>query len=631
MTGEPENAPADLFARVLVVLAGLLFGVAALTWFAAVTIVSSGWLVAVLVLLVGLAVFFAARRPSPFGTPVVRGIGSGLIVLGVYLFASALMVWVAVGSNAERVLLVLVLYVPPALAALLLAATGMRVWTGAAGILVVAVAATVAGMIVGNQLTMAIPMLVVAVLLTVAAVVAPAGASWGDLVGAAAATATTYAAGIGFSLVGALVLQQVPGWNAAELVLPATFVQVVCTFGAVLLATVLILVATARRDPATGLVAASVVVLPTSVVLLSFDTWRPYVWVPLVVLVVALVGLRVPAVRAALAAVPSALRERRPSGATTAAACAVVAGAALVVFAVRGLAELDASWRLTGVLAAALLLVAGALAYFLPGVAGAALAVVALVGLFLARPWANLLLDGPTEPGTGVLGMVELATALAAAWALGSRHARPAVLAAAAYLLLGTLPDVLAPLLGLSGDRSPDPTGHAAVLVLPLVLVGLPAAVLSWGRPAARWQAVGAVVLGATVLLPLRLNIAVATQGAGLEPAPLVGPFDALLPTDLLNSASHLDGDATATVVVVVLALAAVSVLSVVRRPATPLAVAAALSVFELWPMAVGRFKDEGGHPDVLAPVLAVLAVLLAVGAILLARHRSRDRLVHEA
>jgi hypothetical protein len=634
MTGDPEAAattattpPAVLFGRATVVLAALVLAAAALSWFGTEVTEPTGWVIAVVVMVLGVAVFVAARRPGPLGAALLRGAGGGLAVLGVHLFATALMVSISLGPGADRALLVLVLFGLPALATVLLAATGSRVWAGAAGILVVTVAVSVVGALLDDQSDLAIPVLLVAVVLTAVAVLAPAGAAWAGLVGAAAATATTHAAGAGFSMVGAFVLQQLPVDLGDGLPgQPATWVQVVCAFGGLLLAAVLVLLATVRRDPATGLVAASVLVLPSGVVLSADADWWPFVWVPLLVLLVALAGLRLPAVRATLANVPAVLRERGPSGATAAAACAAVGGAAVVVFAVHGLDELGLSWTLTGVLAAVLLLVACALAYFLPGAAGAALAVVALVGLFLARPWANILLSAPTEPGTGVLGMIELATVVVAGWTLCGRHSRPGVWAAATYLMLGTLPDVLAPLFGLTGDRSPEPTGHAMVLVLPLVLLGLPAAIMAWGHAAARWQAVGAVVVGATLVLPLRLNIAIATQGDGHIRAPLTGPIDPLAPTDLLGSSAHLDSESSSAVLFTALFLAAVSVLSVVRRLSTPLVVVVALAVLKLWPMAEYQSRDRDDDLLVLGPLFVTLAVLLMVGGGVLARHTSRER-----
>ncbi len=612
MTGDPVAAPTRPFAPALATLAALVLGAAVMTASAVLANNTVRLLMSIGVVAVGVAVFVLGRRPGGFGRPVLRGAGTGLVAYGTHLFAIALTVATDLLRTSGPGLIALVLYGLPAIVALALATTGMRVWTGAAGVLVPSAGALLVGLMTDGRTVVAILMLVLTVVLTAVVVAAPAGAAWGDLAGAAAGTAAAYAYGGGVATIGALVQLRVPTADVVDGYwgLPPDGVLTVCGYGAVLAATVLLMVAAVRRDPATGLLAAAVGISGFP------GPGEPFVWVPLVVFAVALVALRVPAVRAALAAVPAVLRERRPSGATAAAACAVVAGGALVVFAWRGLGELDVSWRLTGVLTAVALLVAGALAYFLPGAPGAALAVVALAATALTRPWAHLLLGGPDEPGTGVLGLVELATTVAVGWALVRRHSRPTVWAAAAYLLLSVLPDVLAPLLGLAGDQSPEPTGHAVVLLLPLVLVGLLAGALAWwDRAPARCHAVGAVVLAAALLLPLKVTTATARQDMWVDQR--TSPLDALTPTDGWYSASHLGaGGAVTAVILTLVGLALALVMSVARRPATPLAVAGVLLVFTTLPLALNRLVDAGADVEVFASALFVAAGALAVAAV---------------
>lgn len=280
-----------------------------------------------------------------------------------------------------------------------LACTGMPVWISGAGVFVAVVLPDAA-------------LLAVAAVLTVVVVGAPARAWWGDLAGAAA---------------GMAVVSQT-------------------SVAAVAIAAVLLMAAVVRRDLVAGLLAATVLVVPASA----------HVWPLVVVVVVALVAIRVPRVRALVTRLP-ALRGTRPAYATAGAAVVAAGGLAWIAL------HLQIGW-LTLVAA----LVAAALGHWLPVPSGPALAVVALVVLGVARPFDVAVLD--------------LLTVLVAVPLL-LRHPVPPVFAAAAYLVLRGVPWL-------------DP-------VVPLAVVGGAAAVLAFGRrTAATGQAIGAVVLGTVAFGP---------------------------------------------------------------------------------------------------------------------------------
>jgi hypothetical protein len=289
-------------------------------------------------------------------------------------------------------------YGVPALVLLALAATGPRIWASGAGVLI----------------ALALPgSLVLAVVLTLVVVFAPGRAWWGDLAGAGAGAATANAAASA-SATAALAEVSVP------------------------IAAVLLMIAVVRRDLVTGLLAAVVLVMPA-------DRWWPLA----VVVGLALVAIRVPRVRALVTRLP-ALRGTRPAHA--AAGAAAVAAGGLVAIAL----QLQLGW-----LTIVTVLIAGALGHWLPVPAGPALAVVALVGLGVARPFDLL-----------ALGAVPLLL----------RHPTPPVFAATAFLALRVSP--LDPLVTVLG-------------------IGAVAAVLAFARKTApAGQAVGAVVLGAVALGP---------------------------------------------------------------------------------------------------------------------------------
>jgi hypothetical protein len=556
------------------VSAGLVFGAAVLLAFR--TLPEGG--VQVLVA-IGVAAGGLGLVLLPGGPPARRAVGGGLLVFGALLLAGALLV--AMGTVIvvlPGIVVTLLGNGLVTLALLGLAATGARVWVAGAGVfLAMTTVAVLLGLPVDRGVV-AVVVLVLAVPLTAVVAASPAGSTRGDLAGAAAATTVTFAYGAGTSPVASFLPLAWFTYDGGQPQAAGALVRA-C---ALLVVVVLVVLAALRRDPATGFLAALVFVVPAGDAVLA---------APLALAAaVALLALRLPAVRAALARVPAASREDPPSGALTAACAAAVAAAALVAIALVALPDRP----LTGVLALVAVAVAGALAHFLPAPAGAALAVVALVGLALTRPWHLLAADALAGPSA-------LVTAAAAIWPLTRRHPTPAVVAAAAYLLLTTLPR-LAVL-----DDAP-----LVVLLLPLVLLGVPAAVFALhprtadGTRAAA-QAAGAVVLGAAILVPWEL----AHRFAVGEPTGEA--FDPLTPTDAWGAASHVrDHGQAAAVVLVLLALAFALAVATARRPSMPLAVAAALGTYSAVDVAGVLVGEPAGA---IAPALVVAAAALAAAA----------------
>jgi hypothetical protein len=563
--------------------AALAFGAAGMTALDAVPEGIATLLVAAVVAIAGIVL-------AGVGEPVSRGAGIGLTVLGAHLVGVAVVTVTAVGT-----VFYLLPYGLPLVAFGAFAVRGVLACATGAGLLLPVVALQVreigatSGSVAGTDgAAMAAGMLVAAALLTVAVVVAPDRAWWGHLAGAAAATAATVAYGAGTAPVVALITFQ---WPA---VAPPGG-QVAIMTGALAVAAVLALLAAVRRDVVTGLVAATVFVAPVTDAVTRAVTGLPVtapvhavLAAPLaVVVLVALLAVRMYPMRGRLAEVPRALRDRRPTSATTTAVAAAVVACGLVAFTVQALPALGVDGGVQGALSLAALLVAGALAHFLPAPAGPVAAVVTLVGFTVAQPWDRLL------DARGASAPVDAVTAAVVILLLVRRHPRPAVFAAAAYLVLGTL----ARLIGLAGDSL-----SLVALLLPLLAVGLPAAVLTWhDRTVEVGQAVGAVVLGAAMYVPMKqLLLAYLAQDR------VTGVFDPFVPTTGYHL--HELGWPVALVLVV---LASVLVASVVRRPSTAIVVTAALLVFCAGRVAGLLVADTG----LLAGALGVLAVALAAGA----------------
>jgi hypothetical protein len=550
------------------------------------------------------------------GHRTLRGIGGSLVVLGAHLASLAALVIVAPDSSV--LLAVLLVYGIPALALLALASTGTRAW--AAGVGAVGTMLVVLVLLAANVSVAAVAV-VVALVFTVVVVRAPAESVWGDVSAAAGAMAAGYAVGTSpFGTIGA-------GQAGRRVVdadqtgaLTGAAGGVVLALG-LLVTAVLLLVAVLRRDVAGGIIAGSVFTTipffagPASMV----GTAR---WVglgtALLVMVVALVAARVPDLRARLTKLITAARS---AGAPAAAACGAVIAIALVVFVVQTLPLFAVELWVQGLIGLALLLLAGALAYALPGTAGAAAAVAVLVGLQLFPVWPRLLLvlwEG-TRVGHVLSGVFAFVTAVAAAWLFLARHRRVAVCAAAAYLLAGAGAFLLGALAaGAELDPSDDGASVAVLaMVLPLFLIGVAAAVaVRSPRFVAYGQAAGAVVLAAAGFLPIKVLLGeVLDTGDGLSEFALLNGLRALTPTDAgLSWAVRETAEPVILAMVVMVVLALVLAASVTRRPSAALAGAAALALLGGTQLAVFAAAVEE-EPSV-AWTIGVVGLLVGVVAI---------------
>ncbi|OLF15070.1 hypothetical protein [Actinophytocola xanthii] len=579
-TEEPETTRPPAAARVAVV-ATFLVGVGAV---GASSVLSSAGARVVLSLAVIAVGWGIARRAeeSPVGERVVRATGTSLAVLGAYLFGLAL-VTASVGSGPAAVapsptMVVLLVYGFPTLALLLATATGMRAWASGAGAILPMLAVLLLAASGASAGLVAVLMLGVAVVLLWPAVRTPAHSVPGNLAGAAAAMAASFAFGAGSSPFGSLGTTQL---GAAETEDTGGALsggpQAAVVAGALLVAVVLLVAAVLRRDLATGVLAGSLFATPPLALVADpvVADWPlavriVLVAVPLVVALAAAIATRTPPLRTASAR----------------AWCAVVVAGAAVALLTLGLPVLGWAPVAQGAVSLVVLVGVVALAYWLPGLPGAAAAVVALLGLAWASPWFPLLggglgMDTGTRP---LIGALDVGAAAVVVWLLLRRHPRVGVFAASAYSLAASLAAFFGLLLFdpgyFGGTTGPFPGEWAPVLVvgLPLLLLVLPAAALAFGRWAATAQAVGAVALAAAGFVPLKV-MAAGIGGSGVDGYGARLALQPLTPTDWLMTSSTLSevsGTAAVALLLVVLA-ALVLAASLAGRPSAPLAAAIAL------------------------------------------------------
>jgi hypothetical protein len=450
---------------------------------------------------------------------------------------------------------------------------------------------------------------------------APAESAWGNLAAAAGAMAAGYAFGAGSSPFGTLGAGQA-GTQTVDPnpagALDGAVGDVILAL-ALIVAAVLVLVAVLRRDVAGGILAGSVfTVIPIFAGAERLDFATPWVGtgVAALVVVAALAAARLPAVRAGFARLIAAARS---AGAPAAAACGAVIAVALVVFVVQTLPLFDVEPWVQGVLGLVLLLVAGALAYALPGTAGAAAAVAVLVGLQLFSLWPRLLWafwEGQ-RVGYVLSGILGFVTAVAAAWLFTARHRRVAVTAAAAYVLAGSLAAFIGALAA-GGEFDPHAAGSTVAvvaLVLPLFLIGVAAAIAAWGtRFVAHGQAVGAVVLAAGGFLPMKVLLSEVIDTSGRTEAALQHGLRALTPTDAdLAWAVRETTTPVIIAMVVMVVLALVLAASVARRPSAALAGGAALALMGGTQLAVFTAALEG--EESVGWTIGVVGLLVGVVA----------------
>lgn len=627
------DTPTSLGTAAFAVIGALLAGAGAVALSAAFTVNLLRLLLAVVLVAVGWAIHQrGTAREHPvtraLGHWTLRGIGGSLAVLGAYLTGLAVLTMAASGGlfddpgSGTVLVVVLLVYGVPALALLVLATTGTRAWTAGAGAITAMLVVLV--MIAANASVAAvsITMLVVAIALMVVVLRAPAESVWGNVAAAAGAMAAGYALGAGtspFGTVGA-------GQAGTQVVDSSPAGALDGAVGGVVLAlalvvtAVLVLVAVLRRDVAGGILAGSVfTTIPFFAGPNSMIVTARWVGVALVALVVvaALLAARLPDVRARCTGLIAAARS---AGAPAAAACGAVIAVALVVLVVQTLQLFAFELWVQGLIGLALLLVAGALAYALPGTAGAAAAVAVLVGLQLFPVWPRVLLafwEG-SRVGHVLSAILGFVTAIAAAWLFMARHRRVAVYAAAAYVLAGSSAFFLGALAaGAHVDPSEDGATVAVVaMVLPLFLIGVAAAVATRSpRFVAYGQAVGAVVLAAGGFLPMKVLLSeVIDTGDGMTEFALLNGLRALTPTDAgLAWAVRETTEPVIIALVVMVVLALVLAASVARRPSAVLAGGAALALLGGTQLAVFAAALEGAQS--VAWTIGVVGLLVGVVA----------------
>ncbi len=331
------------------------------------------------------------------------------------------------------------------------------------------------------------------------------------------------------------------------------------------------------------------------------------------------------------------VRDRpRLSGALATAACAVVVAAAAVAFVVLAVPVIGWPVWVQGAIALVVLFAAAALGYWLPASPGVAASVVALLGLGLASPWGRLFAGswaGASLADRIVSGALDFAAAVVLAWLLVRRHPHPGVYAAAAYTLAGSMAAFLGALLfdagSLAAGNSPfdNELAPVAIVALPLVLLGIGAAILTARGHRATGQAVGAVVFAAAGFVPLKVLVG-QFAGSGAEGYALQYALNPLTPSDWLQASlafRDIGGAAlVAVLVMVVLALAVAA--SLPLRPSAPLAGSVALlllAAVQTWLLSVlssGTSDDAELLGQVLGGLALVVAVIAAVTALGAAR-----------
>jgi hypothetical protein len=325
-------------------------------------------------------------------------------------------------------------------------------------------------------------------------------------------------------------------------------------------------------------------------------------------------------------------RPRRLSGALATAACAVIVATAAVVVVLLALPLFGWELGIQGAVALVVLAGVAALGYWLPAGPGAAGAIVALLGLGLARPWARMLITDWARAGVAERAVpvaLDLVTVAALAFLLARRHPRPGVFAAAAYALAAASSVFLGALF-FDADQFANPTtagelDAVTVLTLPLVLLGIGAAVALLRGHLATGQAVGAIVVAAAGFVPLKVIVG---RFAGGDVAGLQYALNPLTPTDWLQTSlvfREITGPSLlAVLVMVVLALGLAT--SLAARPSAPLAGAVALLLLAAVQSALLSVLDTSTAADatlfgqVLGGLAAVLAVIAGATAAAAAR-----------
>ncbi|MBC6450732.1 hypothetical protein [Actinokineospora xionganensis] len=591
---DPEVGTNKLAAR-LTVTAALLLGISTIVLFTALPGPGGRFALLAVVIVLGVAVFAAGSRAFgrfayAVGPAVCRGIGGGAIVLGAYLSGPLL---VHVVGETSLVVSVLLTFLPAFLALVALALKGADAGVvGAAAVvptvLVLLLAAGEAG-----PGTTALSLLALAVVAAVIAV--PAPSSWSTAGISAGSIAAAAAIGGGATPLGAVtgpsVVDAVPEPAMRVLVIVAGL-ALIALFGAL---------AMLRRDTAGGVLVA--LALASPVPMLVHDQMVPghvdsasiaMAAVPLAVVIAVACAVTLDAARQFAGRLAGWLR---PGGSTTVPALLSVAGLTAVVFAAQPLPSMVADHRLQGAIAVVLLAFAVALALRLTGMPGAVVAVAALIGLQTMSPWRRLLaglVDNAGDPFAHlkVIVGVTVVAAVAVSWLLVRRHRHVGVVAAAAYLLAGTLADLVraSALLGGWSDRE---AVWVTTTIVPLLVLGLPAAVAALVARGTATRVSGQAV--AALMLAIggfSLFKALLRTFSGANP----GMPTVLTPTDF-TALTSLDqaGVPVAFGVAGLLLLAALATLSTTRHPNAAVTAAAMLFVVGGAQVVLGIALQAGG------------------------------------
>lgn len=551
-------------------------------------------------------------RPRPLGMPVERALGAAATLFGADLVATAVNAAIVDAASEEftppsPTLLAVIRYGLPLVVLVAMAFGGLAAGPVGTGLVLPVAVAVVLAMQVPDSQTVAVVMLVIAMLALLLALAPGNGprARFATIVGAVAAS---YAVGAGTSPMGALdVVTGQAGTSApgVNVVIPALGLAVTA---------VLLAMAVRRRDAAGGLVAALTFAAPPAV----FAGPRPVPGHEVLLIVPAVVVL--------VAAAAWATRRLRPPIALAA------IGMALLVFTVQALPTLGWPGRVTGVVALVVFAAIVVLAMRLPGLPGAVPAAAALVAVTVAPPWYRLVAgDQPGTTAYVVTGLVGVVAAGAAVWVVVKRHPRPGVIAAATYCVMGTLAQSLF-WTAMAAAISTYATWAVLIEFGPLVVLGAIAAVFAMrGRLLAAAQAAGAVVLAVTgfamvVLIALAAGLSVTPAQYSIEV--IMAP---LAPTSIPYP--RVPGEGTAllmTGIGLMIVLAAVFAVTLARRPSAPLTAAAAL-VAVVGAQCAAVLTLEGDPPiglgamAVIAVVCGIACAGLAAGAARRFRHQRAE------
>ncbi|MBP2330584.1 hypothetical protein JOF56_010969 [Kibdelosporangium banguiense] len=628
-----------------VAVAAALAGTAALVLYG--WSLAEGWqlLIALAMIVTGVVVARPAadpdvRRTWVLGRWVLTGIGVAGVVLGTYRAGIALValsipdrtsLFGAQPAMPPPVVILLLLYGVPLIALIILAVRGQATGLVGAGLIVPVLAVSILAVAGADVSVIAIVSLVVVVACVPVAVLS--ASAWGSFAILIGLMAASFAVGAGVSPFGTLTTSTSrPATRATEAeeaagTLPDGLVPVVLVV-ALGAAAVLLALAVARRDVAGGLVGGALFSVPPAQLLIStlmtgeaLHTSRSLALaaIPLVALVLGLAGWRASALRDAIARILR-LPAAHPAG------FAAAAGIAAVVLMVHSLAAFGLPSRVAGVITLVVLAAAILLAVRLPGTPGAVLAGVSLVGLQLGSPWLRVF-NGDQGVSNGFLGwkiaaIVGLIAAMAVAVVLIIRHRQAGVWAAAAYLLAGSIAEVLWTLLGAERVMFGGAGEIEAllVLVLPLLLLGVPAAVAAL-RGSAAGQAAGAVLLAVGAFIPLQaLTNELPTKGnPGAEVAMRMSlaPF---VPTNAQDVSRLLEAGTPALLAILAMMLLSLALLvSTVRRPSGSLTAAVVLAlVVAAQSMVVCAAEIWGvDGTDLAVGIFAALAAALGIAAVI--------------